>query len=74
MEQNEVEPVEVDEAEPGAGAFEALCDAAEAGDLPALRQLLGAAHELATATDGTGATPLAYAAERGQVEAVRLLL
>lgn len=53
----------------------ALCEAAETGDLPTLRQLLSAAPELATAVDHLiGWTPLMHAVMRCQEGAVGLLL
>ncbi len=57
----------------GAGA--SIFDAAKTGDLARIREILGAAPSLASAHDTAfGATPLHWAALRGQTEAARLLI
>ncbi len=51
-----------------------IFDAARDGDVSAARELLHAEFQLARATDGSGRTPLHYAASRGHVEVAGLLL
>ena len=51
-----------------------MCGAACMGNVEALRHLLAAAPELATATDADGRTPLFYAASNVRTDAVHMLL